>query len=88
MFLGGLRRLPSRADILQSRIEFRQVKGRHIGLPSMLHAAGELHAGGRKPAPIRIQVFDKEIDYSSHRASLATTVDLTNDGIVPRSGIR
>jgi hypothetical protein len=39
---------------------------------------------GSDPNP----VFDKEIDYSSHRASLATTVDVTNDGNMRRSGIR
>jgi hypothetical protein len=88
MFLGGLRRLPSRADILQSRIEFRQVKGRHIGLPSMLHCRWRTSRRRTKTGSDPNPVFDKEIDYSSHRASLATTVDLTNDGNMRRSGIR
>jgi len=44
--------------------------------------------GGRKTGSDRIKVYGKETAYCPHGASLATTVDFTNDGIVRRSCIR
>lgn len=44
--------------------------------------------GGRKPAPTRIHSYGKETDHPSHRARLATAVDLTNASIMRRPGTR